>query len=48
MKKLRKWLVMLMAVSLVVAIALNWIAFCKVEVIVNSVALLACIAVDVI
>ncbi len=48
MRRIRNWLVFLMCASLVIAISLDWNVFCKVEVAVNALALLACIAVDLI
>lgn len=48
MRRLRGWLMILMCVSLVIAISLDWTIFCKVEVAVNALALLVCIAVDLI
>lgn len=46
MKRIRNWLMFMICVSLVVAISFDWNIFCKVEVAVNALVLLACIAVD--
>lgn len=48
MKRVRNWLMSLMCVSLVMAVALDWTVFCKIEVAMNAVALLVCIAWDLI
>ena len=46
MRKTRNWLTLMMCVSLVIAVSFDWNIFCKVEVAVNALALLACIAVE--
>ena len=46
MRKTRNWLTLMMCVSLVIAVSFDWNIFCKVEVAVNALALLACLAVD--
>ena len=46
MRRIRNWLMFIMCISLVIAISFDWNIFCKVEVAVNALALLVCIAVD--
>ena len=46
MRRIRNWLMFMMCVSLVAAVSFDWNMFCKVEVAVNALALLVCIAVD--
>lgn len=46
MRTVRMWLMYLLCLSLVTATFFDWPVFCKVEVAVNAVALLVCIAVD--
>lgn len=48
MKKVRNWLMILMCVSLAMAITFDWALLCKIEVAVNAIALLTCIARDII
>lgn len=46
MRKVRKWLMTIMCLSLIIAITLDWSLFCRIEVIVNAGLLLACIVWD--
>ena len=46
MRMIRNWLMFMMCISLVIAVSFDWNMFCKVEVAVNALALLACITVD--
>lgn len=48
MKRVRNWLMTIMCLSLIMAVVFDWTMFCKIEVAVNAVALLVCIAWDLI
>lgn len=46
MRRVRNWLMILMCISLVIAIAFDWTVICKIEVVTNAMVLLGCIAVE--
>lgn len=48
MKRVRNWLMTIMCLSLITAVAFDWTMFCKIAVVVNAVVLLVCIAWDLI